>query len=222
MNNILVVACHPDDESLGCGGSIAKLVRRGHTVTVAIVTRCATDLNRYQEQDPTQRRREEARRAAQILGVQRDIYFGEFPEMRLSQKMVSDMAWFITEISKLIQPEIVFCHHWSDLNQDHRTVAEATMIAMRPHTSPWLRRMLAFTIDPVDWKGSVNARPTVYADISDTLTTKLAALECYQSEMLEYPHPRSLAAVDVTMRANGVKVGRTAAELFELVWEVSE
>lgn len=219
--NALVVSCHADDETLGCGGTVAKLVNQGHDVFVVIMTRCATDLVRYQESgDPTENRRSEAREAVKVLGVTRDIKFGEFPEMRLSHKNVADMAYFISNISKAFRPQVVFCHHWSDLNQDHRIVAEATMVAMRPHTAPWLRRLLAYPIDPLDWHGSLNYRPGVLSDISDTVGVKLAALRCYKSEMREYPHPRSIEAVDATVRANGVRMGRGPAELFDLVWEI--
>jgi LmbE family N-acetylglucosaminyl deacetylase len=217
----LVIGCHADDETLGCGGTIAKKLKEGWEVEVVIMTRCGVELNRYaSKEDPTNRRRVETRAAMDILGVDTS-YFADFQEMRLSPKMLPDLVHFIRKIADPIEPELVFSHHWADLNQDHRIIAEATMLALRPHTAPWLKRLLAYPIDPLAWQGATSAHLNVFSDITETLNLKLKALACYASEMREFPHPRSLLAIEATMRANGVLAGREAAELFELVWEIA-
>lgn len=217
--NILVIGAHPDDEVLGCGGSIAKRVREDN-IEVAILTRCGVELNRYKDFDPTTLRREEALSASKVLGLDK-VHFGEFQEMRLSAKMLPDLVQFIRNITDTFQPEIVFSHHWADLNQDHRIIAEATMMALRPHTAPYLKRLLAYPIDPLNWRGSRSFQPNVFSDITNTLDLKLKALACYASEMREFPNPRSLPAIEAEMKGNGAMVGLMAAELFELVWETS-
>ena len=216
---ILTVAAHPDDETLGAGGTIARLSAAGHEVSVCIMADGATARHPHKE---LQQRC--AERAADVLGVHR-IQFCDFPDQRLDTMSLMDVAVPIEKCVVDFDPEIVLTHFAQDVNQDHRITFAATMIAARPVPATSVRSVLCFEVpSSTEWAapfpGSVFA-PNVFADISNTLDTKLAAMHEYSKtftgEVLPFPHPRSYQALDAIARCRGSAVGIDAAEAFMLV-----
>jgi len=218
--SVLVIAAHPDDETLGCGGTMARFSRIGIHVDVVICTRVGPHLTRYQTESVTNLdalRRAEARKACKILGV-RSVTFGTFEEIHDVSRPLPVLVDFLRTCLDASRPSTVLSHHRGDLHQDHRAVAEATHIALRPYASPgFVRRVLAYAIDPSSW--IVRPCPTVFVPLAPAdVKRKLRALRQYRSEIRDAPHPRSERSVEARARAVGTTVGRLWAEEFELVW----
>jgi len=222
---VLVVMAHPDDEVLGCGGTIAKLGKDGHEVYTAILGEGLTsrdDGRRLAGAGGLDALRDSCRRAAGLLGV-RDVVFGSFPDNRFDERPLLEVVKFVEGVAAEVGPEIVYTHHGGDLNIDHAATFRAVLTALRPMRGTTVRRVLACEIpSSTEWAfGSFHPafEPNVFEDVSDTLGLKIRAMEEYESELRGFPHPRSPEAIEALARTRGSAVGMTAAEAFRLVWE---
>jgi len=216
---ILVIAAHPDDETLGAGGTVARYAAEGSEVWVCIV--CDGVTARH---DESGQQRKCAEDACEILGVSR-VVFCNLPDQRLDGLSLIDVIAPIQACVDEFGPEIVLTHFKEDVNQDHRVVFEATMVATRPSPAQVVRTVMCYeTASSTEWAapfpGGVFA-PNVFVDVAATLDRKVEAMACYAnthvSEVKEYPHPRSLEAVEIYAKRQGVVVGARAAEPFMLV-----
>ena len=218
---ILTVAAHPDDETLGAGGTMAWHAARGDTVWVCILADGVTSRHGRVEMQA-----DCARRACETLGVERLVQVG-LPDQRLDTLCLLDLITPIEQCIEELQPDVVLTHFPGDVNEDHRLVARATMVATRPVAGSPVRKVCSFEIpSSTDWApplpGSVFA-PNLYVDIEATLETKLLAMKAYAaayvSEVRPYPHPRSLEALTAYAQRHGVAAGLMAAEPFMLLRE---
>ena len=219
---ILTVAAHPDDETLGAGGTMARLAGQGHEVWVCILTDGVTARHHHVDQQ-----QDCAVRAGDVLGVKRLVFCG-LPDQRLDSLPLLDVIGPIEKVVAELEPEMVFTHFAQDANQDHRVAFQATLVAARPLESSSVERLLCYeTASSTEWappfQGSVFA-PNVFVDISSTLATKLEAMRQYEgtfaSEMKPFPHPRSYEALEAIARRHGSAAGVGAAEPFMLVRHV--
>ena len=217
--NTLVVAAHPDDETYGAGGTILKRVARGDRVFVLILTDGVTA--RHNE---VERQKAAAREACALLGVE-EVLFAGFPDQRLDSLPLLDIIKPITDAIHTYQPTVVYTHHGGDLNQDHRRVFEATLVAVRPVGENPVRSVLSYEVpSSTEWGppyASWAFMPSVFQDIAAVLDEKIEALKPYtrtfQSEVRPFPHPRSLEAVRICAQQRGIAVGVAAAEAFALI-----
>jgi LmbE family N-acetylglucosaminyl deacetylase len=219
--SILILAAHPDDEVLGCGGTVAKLVDQGSIVHVAfladgVFSRVEDKLAR---QDELFIRRAAAKKACCILGI-KSIFFGDFPDNRMDTVALLDITKVLEMLIAEYKPEVVFTHHSSDLNIDHRRMHQATVTACRPQRGHPVKTLLCFEVpSSTEWQisGSESVfAPNWFVDISDTIDRKLAALDAYDAELRDWPHPRSRQGVEYLARWRGATVGVGAAEAFML------
>lgn len=221
--NVLVVASHPDDEVLGCGGTIAKHSRQGDKVHVLILAEGATSRDsqrsRKSRQSDLSSLAEAAQRANQLLGGT-SLSLHDFPDNRMDSCDLLDIIKVVEKAIDEHHPEIVYTHHSGDLNIDHRRIHEAVLTAARPLPSSSVKTLLFFEIpSSTEWQAptsALNFVPNWFVDISDTLNLKLKALEFYESEIRPWPHPRSLTAVNHLAHWRGAIVGTVAAEAFVL------
>jgi LmbE family N-acetylglucosaminyl deacetylase len=218
---VLTVAAHPDDETLGAGGTMAWHAARGDTVWACVLTDGVTSRH-----DRVALQEECARRACASLGIDRLVLVG-LPDQRLDTLSLLDVITPIEDCVRELQPDVVLTHFPGDVNEDHRLVSRATMVATRPVAGTTVKRVCAFEVpSSTDWAppipGSVFA-PNLYVDISETLETKLTAMKAYadtfHSEVRPYPHPRSLEALTAYAQRHGVASGLLAAEPFMLLRE---
>ena len=220
---ILVIAAHPDDEVLGCGGTIAKHIRDGDEVHVVIMAEGVTSRSQQRDRSVNASELSEladaAHAANKILGVT-SITLMDFPDNRMDSL---DRLDVIKDVEKLVQahtPTIVYTHHIGDLNIDHRRIHEAVVTACRPVPGQPVLTLLFFEIaSNTEWQppSSVSVfSPNWFVDISETFDQKLEALRAYQSEMRPWPHARSVEALEHLARWRGATVGVSAAEAFIL------
>ena len=224
MNRILVIAAHPDDEVLGCGGTIARHADFGDQVHVLIVAEGST--SRQQKRDRSQVGDElsalakATQTAGSILGAA-GVELLDLPDNRLDSLDRLDLIKRIEEHVDRHQPQCVYVHHAGDVNVDHRRLHEAVVTACRPTPGHVVRRLLSFEVaSSTEWQppGSAPAfQPNWFVDISNQWERKREALAAYVSEMRDWPHARSLKAVEHLARWRGAQVGFEAAEAFCLL-----
>lgn len=220
--SVLVVVAHPDDEVLGCGGTIARHVAEGDRVELLILAEGVT--SRDDQRDPRGRIAEllalqrAARSAAKSLGAE-PPNFGGFPDNRMDEIPLINIVKLVEHMVSRIHPSIIYTHHSGDLNVDHRVVHEAVMTACRPQPGSGVGQILFFeTPSSTEFRAPQHNPfiPTWYVDISSWLPTKLQALEAYASEMRPWPHARSREAIQALALWRGASVGCEAAEAFML------
>jgi len=223
MKTVLVVAAHPDDEVLGCGGTISKLADQGATIHVAFLADGV--FSRWEYDADTRRvelagRRVSAKKACDILGV-RSISFDDFPDNRMDTVALIDIIKPIETLIGKYQPDTIFTHHGGDVNIDHQRTYEAVVTACRPQIHHPVKTILCFEVpSSTEWQlpcgGSPVFAPNWFVDISGSLDRKLTALDAYAKELKPWPHPRSRQGVEYLARWRGATVGSDAAEAFML------
>jgi len=224
---ILVIAAHPDDEVLGCGGTIAKFADEGYEVYTLILgeglTSRDTSRDRNKRENEISELRKQVNNANKILSVKK-IYTFDFPDNRFDTVPLLDIIKTIEEIKSSVKPDIVFTHHYGDLNIDHQIVHEAVMTACRPQPGHPVKRILSFEVaSSTEWQSPAHSTPFLpnwFEDISGTLDVKIKALKAYHSEMRKWPHARSVKAVEYLAKWRGASVGTSAAEAFVLLREL--
>jgi len=216
-NIVLVVGAHPDDEVLGAGGTMAKHAAAGDEVHALIVTEGTTE--QYGDDSIIEQKREEARTCARTLGVE-TVHFGNLPDMRLDDVPHVEVNAVIESVVSDISPDIVYTHSPHEVNLDHKAVYESTLVATRPATG--VSRVLAYeTPSSTGWTGGATAQfgADVYVDITDYVEQKVEAFAAYESEIREFPHPRSGKSLKARSTTRGSETGFAAAEAFSLVYE---
>ncbi len=212
MKKVLVIAAHPDDEVLGCGGTIARHREENDEVHILFmadgVTSRTYNPDKEQSRDEElklnkeaiNKRRNEAYKANAILGVERkNIYFLNFPDQRLDSLPLLDLIKGIENVKMRIHPDIIYTHFWNDLNLDHCLTARATVTAFRPVFGVQAYSIYHFEVPESTSLATLGRgdsfEPNYFVDISKTLGKKLQALEAYESEKREYPDLRSIQSI---------------------------
>ena len=225
-SRVLVIAAHPDDEVLGCGGTIARLAQEGHQVYVSILGEGITSRHSQRDQADqaeVKRLRNRCWEVARLLGT-KDLFFYDLPDNRFDTVPLLNVVKIIEGLVEKISPRVVYTQHGGDLNVDHRVVYRATLTATRPLPGGPVSAVYAYEVpSSTEWafqKLSPVFKPNVYMDIGDTLELKIQAMQLYEGETRPYPHPRSPEALRAIARRWGSVVGLQAAEAFESVREI--
>lgn len=220
VERVLVLAPHPDDEVLGVGGTIAKLVAGGATVTVAIVT---TAVPPVFTEEVARLGREEGLAAHRVLGVT-DSRFLLFPAAGLDAVLHRELNAGLKELFDELRPTTVFVPFAGDMHLDHQLVFSSALVCCRPTTPETPRAVYAYeTLSETNWNAPYVTpafTPTVFVDISAHLDTKVAAMSAYASQLQAFPHERSLEALRALALLRGATVNVAAAEGFVLVREI--
>lgn len=214
MQRVAVLAPHPDDEVLGCGGTMARLAAQGAAVDVVTVTRGQEPDFNPASVDQVMR---EAEKAHHALGV-RESHFLDFPAARLDTVGQAEVNARLGVLLDRIQPDTLFLPFLGDIHHDHQVVFTAAMVWARPRHAGAPRQIYAYeTLSETNWfapPATPPFLPTFFVDIEATLEAKLAAFSCYASQVKAFPDERSLEAMSALARMRGASIYRTAAEAF--------
>lgn len=220
---VLVLAAHPDDEVLGCGGTMARLVSDGAQVHVHILGEGITsrfDSRGLADESLLLALHEEAQEAGRVLGVN-EVELHDLPDNRFDTEALLDVVKVVERLIQRIGPQVIYTHHGGDLNIDHRIVHQAVLVAARPVAAESVRDVYACEVpSSTEWafhQIEPSFRPNVFIDISETLGQKIEAMKAYAGEIREFPHPRSPEGMEAAARRWGTVAGFQAAEAFQLI-----
>jgi LmbE family N-acetylglucosaminyl deacetylase len=224
--SVLVIAAHPDDEILGCGGTMTRLAREGHEVRIAILAEGMS--SRYTQREHADEQLLQhlyagAQQAADKVGA-KELVLCKLPDNRLDTVPLLDVVKLVEQLVARFRPEVIYTHHPGDLNIDHGVVHRAVLTATRPVAGSCVREIYAFEVpSSTEWafqRWEPSFRPNVFVDITDTLETKIEALAFYDTETRKFPHPRSAEALRAIAARWGSVAGLPAVEAFELIRSV--
>jgi LmbE family N-acetylglucosaminyl deacetylase len=223
MSRILVVAPHADDETLGMGGTIARLASEGNEIYVAVMTGHGKGKHPLAGRSAWDVVRTEAKQAMKILGVQ-ELLFSEIPAVLVSHTSPIEVNQEALNILKKIEPEELYIPFSWDLHKDHRDISYSFYVACRPHTELGqnVKRILMYeTVSETHWNYGSGIEPgfipNCWVNIEKYLNKKLEAATCYQSQLRPFPDARSIEALKALAAWRGSLASMNAAEGFILV-----
>lgn len=220
MKKVLVIAPHPDDEVLGCGGIIAKNINENNEVYVCVVTKGVEPL--FSEEDEASDRRQ-CLEVHKYLGI-KDTFFLDLPAAMLSGVPTYQLNGKIAEAINAVKPDELYIPFKGDMHLDHKLIADACMVACRPRSDKPIKKVYAYeTLSETGWDTPTPENtfiPNVYVDISEYLDTKVKAMEKYSNQIMEYPSPRSAEGIKALAMYRGSTVNKKYAESFMLIREI--
>ena len=220
---VLVLAAHPDDEVLGCGGTIARLAQAGVEVDIAILGEGVT--SRFADRSEADAAalaelHDTSRRVGELLGARSVELFG-LPDNRFDTVPLLDVVKVIEELVERLRPATLFTQAGGDLNVDHAVLFRAALTATRPVAGHPVRRVYAYEVmSSTEWafgQFELAFQPNLFVDIAATLERKVEAMQLYESEARPFPHPRAPESLRAAARRWGSNAGVEAAEAFQLV-----
>lgn len=229
MKKVLVVVAHPDDEVLGCGGTIHKLLGQGAKVRVVVLgegSSCrfsADQLGSELVKTTIKQRQSFAEEALATLGVS-DYAFGDLPCGRFDTCPMIDIGKKIEAEIAEFDPDTVFTHSGGDTNSDHRITFNAMLIATRPVPGNNVRTLLSCEIpSSTEWRFVETFTPNFFVDLDESnLDAKVRAFDCYvATEGRPFPFPRCDVGLRTLAAYRGMQVGVNAAEAFQIVRSTS-
>lgn len=217
--NVLVVAPHADDETLGAGGTIARFIQEGRSVSVAVMTGRGKSPHPLFADDVFARIQGEFRKAMSVLGVEK-FRFVDLPTTLLSETPQHEVNRVAADVVESYKPDIVLLPFEHDLHRDHGILNYAFRVALRPHLERNRRphALLSYEVPTETHLQSPHLRPSfepnLWIDVSDHLTRKRDALACFASQITPAPGLRSLEAIEALAKWRGSQIGVRAAEAF--------
>jgi LmbE family N-acetylglucosaminyl deacetylase len=218
---ILIVASHPDDEVLGCFGTVARLIREGYEAYTLILGEGKTsrDEQRVVENrlDDIAVLNSEIQKANDIIGIKK-VFVESFPDNRFDSVDLLDIIKVISKVKEEVKPDIIFTHYEHDLNIDHQITYKAVITATRPMKNESVKEIYSFEIlSSTEWNYPLSFPPDTFFDITTTLELKIEAMKEYKSELCDYPHPRSLEGIKINAQYQGMRVGKRYVEAFKSI-----
>ena len=207
--NILVIGAHADDEVVGMGATIKKLSKK-NKIFLCIITDGTTA--QYDDKKMIKVRRNACIKSSKLLGIS-NVKFLDFPDMGLDTISQLEINKELEKVIEDYKPKVVYTTPSHDLHKDHRLIFDSTLVATRPFSSS-VKQLLSY-----EFPGPVKKpfRPTVYQNIEKEFLYKLKAFKMYKSEVMKFPHPRSIEAIENLAIQRGVECSLKKAEAFQLI-----
>jgi LmbE family N-acetylglucosaminyl deacetylase len=216
---VLVIAPHPDDETLGCGGTLLRMAESGAELAWLIVTRISEEAGFTPQR--VQGREAEIEKVTSLLGFS-EVFQLSMPTRQLDAIPMAELVEQFSGVFREFKPEHVFLPHRSDVHSDHRVVFDAGAACAKWFRYPTVRRLLSYeTISETDFCLDTRSpfQPNCFVDISRYLERKLEVVAAYESELGLFPFPRSIEALRALAKVRGAAAGFAAAEAFQLLRE---
>ncbi|MCP4442904.1 MAG: PIG-L family deacetylase [Aureispira sp.] len=227
---ILLVVAHPDDELLGLGATMHKLIHE-HNCTVRVIILGEGITSRSDTRDTEIWKQQLATHRQNILDAQAAIGYQsvgiyDFPDNRFDSVDLLDIVKIVEKEKQSFQPTVIFTHHGGDVNIDHQRTFEAVITATRPMAHEKVQTIIAFeTPSGTEWRAASDPRhfiPNLFFAVSEAdVDAKIKGMESYEFEKREYPHPRSPEALKIQAQRWGVVVGKPFAEAFMLIRNIN-
>lgn len=222
MNKVLVVAVHPDDETLGCGGTILKHKAQGDEIYWMVMTGPRKgDMPHFTDEFL-------AKRVAMLDGIAKEYGFDEtiklgFPTQMLHTLDLREIIQKISEVFKRIQPNIVYMMFANDVHSDHRVAFDAVYSCTKSFRYPFIEKIYMIeALSETDFAIAIPGNtfvPNVFVDITDYMDKKLEIMSMFKGEVQIDPYPRSLSSIKALARVRGSRAGVMYAEAFQLLYE---
>ncbi len=221
---ILIVAAHPDDEVLGCFGTVANFIKHGWEA-YSLILSCGKTSRGTECESEIEQLQAEMDLANSLIGISK-VFQRDFPDNSFDTVSLLSIVKEIEKIKCELKPEIIFTHSASDMNIDHQLTHKAVLTATRPMQDECVKTIYSMEIPSSTEWGCFEAAnafvPNVFFDVCDTIDLKIDAMSKYKSELRQYPHPRSLQHIKELARVNGAKVGLGYAESFMLIRSIND
>tara|TARA_R110002096_G_scaffold94635_6_gene212938 strand:- start:34986 stop:35693 length:708 start_codon:yes stop_codon:yes gene_type:complete len=226
---ILVVSAHPDDETLGCGGTIARYLHEGADVRVIFMAEGITarfddtELQTEKVKKISHIRNSNAIKALSCLTLdEKNIYLNDNYCCRLDTVPQINLVKLIEHHIKDFKPDIVFTHSKNDTNIDHRITFQVSLAATRPIFDKTIKAIYSYEVlSSTEWNYPNPFLANHFIDISDYIDKKILAMQAYEDEMREIPHPRSEEAIKALASYRGCQSGLRYAEAFTLIRSIN-
>jgi len=222
MKSPLIIAPHPDDEVLGCGGIMKKYSDEGSDVNVLIISRGSP---KFYSGERIENVRGEAKMAHKILGVNETIFL-DFAAPELDTVSISEIAREIAKVINDLKAEVLFLPHRGDIHHDHTAVFDAGLVAARPVGDYSVKEIYSYeTLSETEWAppfGDKAFIPTYFANITSQFKAKIEALKCFKSQIKPFPYPRSQETIEALAKYRGSTVGFERAEAFMHIRRIEE
>ncbi len=207
-----MISAHPDDEVVGMGATIKKLSLT-NKIWLCVVSEGASA--QYSDKKMIKVRRDACKKSSKILGISK-IQFLDYPDMRLDSVSHLEINKELEKIIRKLKPTIVYSPPSHDLNKDHQKVFESSLVVTRPLVSS-VKSLLCYELP-----GPVREpfRPTIYENVEKEFSYKIKGFKMYKSEIMKFPHPRSINAIENLAIYRGTQSGLRKAEAFELVHSI--
>ena len=218
----MVVAPHPDDEVLGCGATMKKLSDEGHQAFVLIMSRGTP---KYYAEARIDNVRREAREAHQLLGVKETLFF-DFHAPELDTVPLADLSRSIAQVINEKKIHTLFLPHRGDIHNDHALVFKAGLVAARPVGNYTVKEIYCYeTLSETEWAAPFADDafiPGLFVNVTSFFDHKLRAMECFKSQVREFPNPRSLENLEALAKFRGATVGFERAEAFMAIRQIMD
>ena len=234
---VLVIVAHPDDEVLGMGGTMLRHVEKNDVVKVVILAtgitsrkksgyKNTTEYNvskkeKEKMQKEIEKLKKDSMKSLKILKID-DVSFYDFPDNEMDSVPLLKIIKTIEKEINIFKPDLVYTHHYGDLNIDHRIVYQATMTSCRP-IDKQIKKIISFEVpSSTEWNYPNSFNPNHFVNIESRLNKKMKALEAYSSEIRKFPHPRSSKYLQILASKWGAVSGTKAAEAFEIIRSIEK
>ena len=218
---ILIIAAHPDDEVLGCFGTVARMVKEGDEAYTLILGEGKT--SRDERRSVENKKAElnilnrEIEKANSVINIKK-TFIENFPDNRFDSVDLLDIVKAILKVKEEIKPDIIFTHYENDLNIDHQITYQAVVTATRPMEDESVKEIYSFEVlSSTEWNYPLSFSPDLFFDISETIKLKKEAMKQYNSELCQFPHPRSIEGIELNAKYHGMRVGKAYVEAFKTV-----
>ena len=220
--NVLVVAPHPDDETLGCGGSLLKHIANGDLVYWLIVTNALPNKYYNWSNEMISKRQEEIESVSKFFGFEKTFKL-DFPTTELDMIPMYELIGSISDVIIEVHPEVIYLPNRSDVHTDHQITFKAAYSCTKNFRYPFIKRILMYeTLSETEFAPALPEYgfiPNVFSDTSDFYKRKIEILEIYKSEIMKSPLPRSIGAIQALAKYRGSRIGCDFAEAFQLIFE---
>lgn len=218
MKNVIVISAHPDDETLGAGGTILKHKKNGDQIFWLIVTNVFQN-NGFSE-ERVNSRQQEIKKVSDLYGFEKTIVL-DYPTMSLTSESLLTLIPKISDIFTELKPEVIYTLNRSDAHSDHRYLSDAVFACTKSFRYPFIKQVLMYEcISETEFAPALPEKvfiPNYYVDITEFMDKKLEIMKIFESELAEHPFPRSLENIKALAHFRGASVGVHYAEAFQLI-----